>query len=351
MAKRVLISGANGFIASHIVRLLLNGGHDVVGTVRDPEDAAKSRHLTEMPGAAERLRLVRADLTELRPFEGRLDGVEAVLHTASPFVISVKDPQADLVDPAVKGTVSMLEACAAAPQVRRVVVTSSMAAITDEPDPARDLTEADWNTKSSLTRNPYSFSKAEAERAAWGFMEREKPGFELVAVNPLLTVGPAKTPAINTSNQVLVDLIKGRYPFLMSLSFGIADVRDVAEAHVRAMTAERAHGRYICAGETMTMRQVVAVLRQLGCGRRLPSIGLDNPIGDRIAALASYTQPRDLGTFIRTHLGRGFRFSNAKIKDELGMTFRPARDTLADTVADLASWHHIPEPAPAPAPH
>jgi dihydroflavonol-4-reductase len=241
----------------------------------------------------------------------------------------------------------MLEACAAAPRVKRVVVTSSFGAITDEPDPTRDLTEADWNTRSSLTRNPYYFSKVQAERAAWDFMAREKPAFELVVINPTGVFGPSMSPEINTSNQIIVDLVKGRLPMIMSISFGIADVRDVAKAHLAAMTSERAKGRYICGGEALTMRQIVAVLRQAGCRGRLPRLGMDNAIGDRIAYLASYTQPRGVGTLMRTHLGRGFRYDNAKIRTDLGLSFRPARATLADTVADLTRWHHIAQPVPA----
>ena len=177
---------------------MLAKGHAVVGTVRDPGDAAKVGFLTAMQGD---LRLVAANLLDADPFTAHAD-VDAILHLASPYIVNVKDPQRDLVDPAVQGTLSMLRAAKANPRVKRVVLTSSMAAVTDEPD-ERVLTEADWNRKSSLTRNPYYYSKTLAERAAWDFMAAERPGFDLVVINPFLVMGPSHTRAVNASPEVL----------------------------------------------------------------------------------------------------------------------------------------------------
>lgn len=150
----VLVTGASGFIASHIVKQLLASGYRVRGTVRDPAKAAAEGHLTGLPGAVERLELVQADLLAPHAFDEPADGCEYVIHTASPYVIDVDDPQRDLVDPAVKGTTSILESCLGAGGIQRVVLTSSMAAITDQADGHLN-TEDDWNTRSSLTRNPY----------------------------------------------------------------------------------------------------------------------------------------------------------------------------------------------------
>ena len=181
MPHSVLVSGATGFIASHAIERLLGQGHIVKGTVRDPKAIAKNAHLLAMPGAKEHLTLVAANLNDADPFSAYVMDVDTIMHMASPYVINVKDPQRDLVDPAVNGTVSMLKSAAKSKSVKRVVLTSSVAAITDEPD-GRVLTEADWNTGSSLTRNPYYYSKTLAERAAWDFMGQERcrqapPGF------------------------------------------------------------------------------------------------------------------------------------------------------------------------------
>jgi dihydroflavonol-4-reductase len=335
----VLVTGAAGFIASRIVERLLTKGYRVRGTVRS---LAKARELAALPGA-DRLELVEADLNDARAFDAPASGCEHVLHTASPYTLDAKDPQRDLVDPAVNGTTHVLEACRRTGTVRRVVLTSSMAAITDEPDGNRVLTERDWNVKSSLARNPYYYAKTIAERAAWQFMEREKPPFDLVVINPFLVIGPSLMPTLNTSNRIFVDLLKGTYPGIVSLTWGFVDVRDVAEAHVRAMETPAARGRYICAGDTASMRTIVGVLRRHGWadGSRLPSLGLDNAVGNVIVRLASLLQPPGVGSYLRTHIGRVPRYDTTKIQQELGMRFRPIETTVLDTMQDLKRWGHV----------
>jgi dihydroflavonol-4-reductase len=339
MSSMVLVSGATGFIAAHIIKQLLEAGHQVRGTVRNPNNAASVDFLKALPGA-ERLELVAADLNTPGAFDAYTIDVDYVLHTASPYVLDAKDAQADLVDPAVRGTLSMLEAAAKSPSVKRVVLTSSMAAVTDEPD-GRVLTEADWNDKSSLTRNPYYFSKAEAERAAWAFMEEHKPGFDLIVINPFMVIGPALSSAINTSNQIFVDMAKGAYPAIMAIEWGFVDVRDVADAHIRAMTAPAAKGRYICAAGNLNMRDVAALLREAGIKGKIPTLDLSGGVGTALMKLASHFQPQGVGSYLRTHLGRVPRFDNAKIRNDLGMTFRDPATSIRDTAADLIKWDHI----------
>jgi dihydroflavonol-4-reductase len=340
--SRVLVSGATGFIAAHAIERLLARGHEVTGTVRDPGDTARLSFLTGMAGA-ERLRLVAADLTEADPFTAHAD-VDAVLHMASPYVVDAADPQRDLVDPAVNGTLAMLRAARARPRVRRVVLTSSMAAVTDEPD-GRTLTEADWNTRSSLRRNPYYFSKAEAERAAWAFMEAERPGFDLVVINPFLVIGPAHSRVVNTSNRIFVDMLAGAYPAILALDWGLVDVRDVAEAHIAAMERPGAQGRYLCASGQMTMAEVAGVMRAAGFSGRLPRLNLSGPVGTALMKLVSRTQPQGVGSYLRTHLGRHPRFDTSKLRRDLGIVLRPPAESVRDTLADLVRWGHIAAPA------
>ena len=337
----VVVTGASGFIAAHLVKELLERGYRVRGTVRG--GAEKYPFLTGLPGAPARLELVNADLTTEGAFDEVVRGAEIVMHTASPYALDVKDPQRDLVDPAVKGTTSVLESCRKAGTVKRVVLTSSMAAITDEPDSDHVYTEADWNERSSLDRNPYYYSKALAERAGWSFVEEKKPGFDLVVVNPFLVIGPSLSKAVNPSNQVFVDVLAGTYPGILSVAWGFVDVRDVAHAHVLAMETPGANGRNLCANATLSMREVVEMMRKHGYeeGDKLPSMDLACKLGDFAIKLGSYFQPKGIGSYLRTHIGKVPRFDHGKITRELGLSFRPIEQSVVDTLADLEKWGHI----------
>ncbi len=339
----ILVTGATGFIASRIVEQLLASGRTVRGTVRSLKKTQDLAPLRALPGARERLELVEAELLADGSFDRAAAGCESVVHAASPYVLTVTNPQRELVDPAVNGTRNVLASCERA-RVARVVLTSSMAAVTDEPESDRVLTEADWNTKSSIARNPYYYSKTLAERAAWDFMRQRQPLFDLIAINPFLVIGPSLVPGLNTSNQVFVDLLKGTYPGIVGLTWGFVDVRDVAAAHVRAMDTPSASGRYICAGETASMRTVVGVLKRHGWGDgyKLPVVGLDNPVGDVIVKLGSYVQPQGVGSYLRTHVGRVPRYDTSKVRRELGIHFRPLEETIVDTMTDLERWGHLP---------
>ena len=338
MAK-VLVTGATGYIAMHAIADLLAHGYDVRGTVRSRARTLRDATLAHLPGA-ERLELVEADLLNPASFAAPAQGCDAVLHIASPYIVAPKNPQRDLVDPALKGTLAVLGAAAKA-GVRRVVLTSSVAAITDEPPQDHALTEADWNEKSSLTRNPYYYSKALAERAAWDFVRDAKPSFDLIAINPFLVIGPSYTATLNESPKVLADMTKGVYPGVLDLTWGFVDVRDVARAHVLALETPAASGRYLCAGDKLKMRETVALLRAALPQAKLPSLPLDNAFGTALAKLASYTQPAGVGSYLRSHLGRKLSYDNAKIRRDLGLDFRPARASIADTAADLVKWGHI----------
>jgi dihydroflavonol-4-reductase len=343
MNAKVLVTGANGFVASHTIAQLLAKGYDVVGTVRDTSNADVTKHLLALPGADERLRLVGANLLDDDAFDAHMD-VDVVMHMASPYVLSVKDPKRSLLNPAVRGTAAVLNAAARSERVTRVIVTSSVAAVTDQPTD-EVLTESDWNLKSSLTRNPYHYSKTCAERSAWAFMEEHQPHFKLVVINPFVVIGPALSSSVNTSNQILVDLTNGKVPVLMALTWAFVDVRDVAQAHIAAMATE-ATGRHLCVSECMPMDAMVTHLRELGYSHtRLPKLDLSGPMGTLLLRLASYAQPAGLGTYLRTHLARQHRFDNSKAINELGVTFRPARESIEDAMTDLCRWGHI-EAAP-----
>ena len=342
-ARLVCVTGASGFIAAHVVRELLERGHRVRGTVRSLAQPERYEYLTTLPGADERLELVEADLLTTGSCDAAVAGCEAVIHTASPYVIDVADPQKELVNPALEGTRNVLASCAASSSLERVVLTSSVAAITDEPLADHVFTEADWNELSSLARNPYYFSKVLAEREAWGFVERTNPAWDLVVINPLMTIGPSLGPTLNESNAILVNILSGAFPAIIGLTWGLVDVRDVALAHVLAMEKADATGRHICAAENQSMRSVVSALKELGYGSRykMPGLDMSGPIGTFIAKLAARRKAPGTRAYLETHLGKTLRFDNRRIRSELGIAFRPVRETLVDAVIDLEHWKHI----------
>ncbi len=339
--KPVCVTGASGFIAAHIVRQLLVQGYSVRGTVR--KSPKNYPFLLGLPGASERLELVEADLLSNGAYDRAIEGCDYVMHTASPYQINVKNSQTDLVDPAVNGTETVLESCLKSAGVKRVIFTSSIAAITDEAESNKVFTEQDWNTMSSLERNPYHYSKTLAERAAWDFIMRKRPKFDLVAINPFMVIGPSLGPSLNTSNQIIRDILMGVYPGIMDINWGFVDVQDVAKAHILAMETDTASGRYLCSGEAMNMKTLIALLTSSGFATySLPKINLSGKAGTLLMKALSFTQPRDTGVYIRTNLGRTMRYDNAKIKRELGISFKPAKESIIEAVKDMVQWGHLP---------
>lgn len=341
----VCVTGASGFIAGQTIRELLVSGFKVRGTVRGEVDNSQYAYLKQLAGADENLELVPGDLTQPGSFDTAIAGCDFVIHAASPYLLETKNPQQEMVDPAVNGTLDVLRACSNTSSVKRVVLTSSLAAITDEPNDQHVFTETDWNSKSSLARNPYFYSKALAEQAAWQFMREQARGFDLVVLNPCMVIGESVGPGLNSSNQVVRDLLSGTYPGIMALNFCMVDVCDVARAHVIALDKDDADGRYICYSEAMTMGEIVDFLREAGYSNyRLPRRNMSASWISSVVKLLSYTQPSGAGDFIRSHLGKTMRISNTKICAELGMEFRPVRETLVDTVEDLIRQGHLHKP-------
>ena len=340
--KPICVTGASGFIASYVIRELLDNGYTVRGTVRGLTKGNNYEYLTSLSRAAGRLELVQAELLTEGSYDEAIAGCEYVIHAASPYVLHVTDPQKDLVDPALKGTMNVLQACAKAGSVKKVVLTSSVAAVFDEPVSGHVYTEEDWNETSSLTRNPYFYSKTLAERSAWDYIEKENPAFELVVVNPGVVIGPSLVPSLNTSNQILRDVLAGTYPMIMSISWGFVDVRDVAHAHVLAMENEKAKGRYLCTSETLSMSEAVSILREAGYSNyKLPKMKMTGKVGNALVKILVSTRPKGVRTFVRTHVGRSVQYNNTKIREELGMTFHPVKESILEAVEDLLRWKHV----------
>ncbi|MCG6928675.1 MAG: NAD-dependent epimerase/dehydratase family protein, partial [Acidobacteria bacterium] len=237
----VMVTGATGYVAGWIVKGLLDRGLTVHAPVRNPSDPHKVKHLdalaAESPGE---IRYFEADLLDEGSYAESMVGCETVFHTASPFTSNVSDPQKELVDPAQLGTRNVLEEADRTPSVKRVVLTSSCAAIYgDNADlkntPNGVFTEEIWNTTSSLEHQPYSYSKTVAEREAWRIAEAQSR-WDLVVVNPSLVIGPGINPHATSESFSLIrqfgdGSMKSGVPFI---GIGAVDVRDLARAHLQA---------------------------------------------------------------------------------------------------------------------
>ncbi|KAK4493294.1 hypothetical protein RD792_017825 [Penstemon davidsonii] len=270
--KTVAVTGASGYIASWLVKFLLEKGYTVKASVRDLSDPKKTEHLLALDGAKERLHLIKANLLEEGSFDAVVDGCDGVFHTASPFYHTVKDPQAELIDPALKGTLNVLESCAKTPSVKKVVLTSSVAAVANNGKPRTPdvvVDETWWSDPDfcKQTQMWYVLSKTLAEDAAWKFVKEK--GLDLVVINPAMVIGPLLQPTLNTSSAAMLNLIKGAetYP---NATFGWVNVKDVALAHILAYENPSANGRY-CTVETVAhYSEVVNILRELYPTLQLP---------------------------------------------------------------------------------
>ncbi|KAL1225198.1 Phenylacetaldehyde reductase [Cardamine amara subsp. amara] len=263
--KIVCVTGASGYIASWIVKLLLLRGYTVKATVRDPTDPKKTEHLLALDGAKERLKLYKADLSEECSFEQAIEGCDAVFHTASPVFFIAKDPQIELIDPALKGTLNVLNTCKKVSSVKRVILTSSTAAVLRRQPPIgpNDVVDETFFSDPSLcmeTKSWYPLSKTLAENAAWQFAKDN--GIDMVVLNPGFVIGPLLQPTLNSSVELIVDFINGRNLFNRKY-YRFVDVRDVALAHIKALETPSANGRYIIDGPSMSVKDIKEILREL----------------------------------------------------------------------------------------
>lgn len=321
----VLVTGASGFIAGHCLQALLAEGYRVRGTVRSLSNQAKVQHLeTIAPG----VELVEADLASDAGWAEALNGATYVLHVASPFPSVIPDDENELIRPAVDGTLRVLrEAAKTNGAVKRVVVTSSVAAVAygHAQKQGHTYTEADWSDPAGC--QPYPKSKTLAELAAWDFMKELAPEqqFELAVICPGFVAGPLVSKADGTSAEVIRRLLNRDMPACPRLGWAMVDVRDLAQAHLLAMTRPEAAGqRYICAGEHIWLRDIARLLAE-----EFQPRGYKVPTG-HLPYFALWLASRfDKGLRLTLDsIGRQESVSSAKAKRELGWSQRPYRETM-----------------------
>lgn len=331
-----LVTGASGFVAAHLTSLLLDAGCTVHATVRSLGHAAKLRPLHALqqrhPG---RLALFEADLLKPGSFDAAMAGCAVVHHVASPFLLPEKitDGRRQMLEPALQGTRNVLASVERTPSVQRVVMTSTVGAIFGDYIDVRQmkdgvLSEAYFNTSSTLETNPYHLSKVEAEKEAWR-LHAQQQRWSLVTINPGLILGPSLTPdSVSGSLFLLDEMLRGVLFYGMpDLSLTTVDVREVATAHLRAAERTAAHGRYILAEKEMTsFVDISKILRRV---HPRPWLLPRHTIPDWLVRLIgpAFGLTPD---YIRKHLGIRFPVDNRRSIEELGITYRPIRETLTD---------------------
>ncbi|XP_059663201.1 cinnamoyl-CoA reductase 1-like [Cornus florida] len=304
--SRVCVTGAGGYVASWLVKLLLSKNYTIYGTVRDPS-ADKYSHLKKLQKASENLKLIKADLLDYNSLSAAFTDCSGVFHVASPVPAgSVPNPEEELIEPAVKGTLNVLKACSEA-NVKRVVVVSSGAAVSLNPSwpKGKVKDETCWSDKEycRTTNNWYCLSKTAAETEAFEFAKRS--GLDVVTVCPTLVLGPLLQSTTNASSLVLLKLLKEGYKEMENKLRMIVDVRDVAEALLLAYEKPEAEGRYICTAHIIKMQNLVEILKRIYPNYNYPT---------------SFTEAKEEEGLSSEKLQR------------MGWSYRPLEETLIDSI-------------------
>ncbi|KAI4971156.1 hypothetical protein ZWY2020_002070 [Hordeum vulgare] len=303
----VCVTGAGGFIASWLVKLLLSKGHYTVrGTVRDPGNA-KNAHLKALEGAGERLQLLSTDLLNYNSIASAVAGCDGVFHVASPVPSGRStNPEEEVIAPAVTGTLNVLKACYEA-KVKRVVMVSSVAAVSNNPNwpKGKFFDEDSWSDEDLCRKGEdwYFLSKTLAEREAFAYAE--KTGLDVVTICPSLVIGPLMQSTVNTSSNILINYLKGERDTVENKLRNLVDVRDVADALLLAYEKPEASGRYICSSVPVKVSDMISVLKTL---------------------YPTYTYPKNF-----VEVEGNTIYSSEKLQ-KLGWIFRPLEKTLGDSV-------------------
>ena len=331
----ILVTGGSGFIGSHSILQLLAAGHQVRTTVRSLKREGDVRAMLKEGGAepADRVSFFAADLEDDAGWPEAVAGCEYVLHVASPFPPNIPDDEDELIVPAREGALRVLRAARDA-GVKRVVLTSSFAAIGYGRKPQKaPFNEMDWTDLAGDDVRPYVKSKTLAERSAWEFIAREGGGLELAVINPVGVFGPVLGPDYSTSILLVQRLMDGALPGAPRLYFGVVDVRDVADLHIRAMTHPAAKGERFLAvtGDFVSVRELARTLKsRMGASaRRVPTWQLPDWLV-RVAAMLDPAVKQ-----VVPELGKTKNATSEKARRMLDWTPRSVEESIVATAESL----------------
>lgn len=326
--QKILVTGASGYIAKHIVLTLLKSGYSVRGSVRsdkraDEVRAAMTAHLGEDPG--ERLEFCKLDLLADDGWSDALQGVDGLFHTASPFILEMPKDENDLIRPAVDGTLRALKAANAA-GVMRVILTSSVVAIayTDKPAGKAMFDENDWTDVNSAKVSAYDKSKTLAERAAWDYVK--DTDVKLTTINPGLVLGEPLDVNYGASLSVIERFLRGKDPMVPNSGLSVVDVKDIATMHVKAFETDASIGERIAGVSGWCwFRELTAPLKEALPHRKIPTRVAPNFLLKILAMFDSTLRS------LIPHLGLDESISNAKAKELLGMTFIDTNTSIVES--------------------
>lgn len=329
-SKPVLVTGATGYVAGWLVKKLLDEGITVHAAVRDPNNLDKLKYLNELAAKSSgAIKYFKSELLQPGSYAEAMEGCELVYHTASPFTLKVQDKQRDLVDPALNGTINILDTANKTISVKRIVVTSSCAAIYgDNIDvasaPNQTLTEDIWNTTSTVSHQAYSYSKVVAEQKAWE-MQKAQDRWDLVVVNPSFVIGPGINPhGTSESFKIIKQMGDGTMKFgAPEFNIGAVDVRDLAIAHYNAGFIPTANGRHIASAENTSFLELASHLRPHFPNLPLPKKTLPKWLVVLMAPASGMSRKE-----AKRNVGYPWKADNTKSITELNMKYRPLSTTI-----------------------
>ncbi len=335
-----MVTGAAGYLASWIVLQLLEAGYTVHGTVRSTSAKDKIQHLLDMQKKfPKQLQLFEADLLQAGSFSEAMQGTRVVIHVASPYLFQKPtDPQKELIQPALDGTQNVLNSVNQIPSVKRVVLTSSIAAMYDNAKYVAKnshsvVTQYDINYQSTASKNPYPYAKTEAEQLAWRLFAKQAR-WELVTIHPGAIFGPSLSKRQDaTSVDMMIKFVQGFFKNgVPRLWLGLVDVRDVAQAHVRAATKGPSRQRYIVVAESLRLLKIANLIdaNKFNVKNKLPKFEVPKFIVWLIAPLIGLERG-----FVWKNVNIPIGFDASQSKALLDLNYRKPIETINDHIEQL----------------